>query len=831
MAPNYVAGVGSHQAKLLIVGEAPGRMENQYGKPFIGPSGELLDGFLFKAQISRHECYITNVVKYQPPMNDFEKLHLIGVDLEKSIEDLWENEIRQINPNCILAVGDRALNAICGLSGILNYRGSILLAKDGKTKVVPTIHPAALFEKAGDDESDRSKGGLEWTYIKLIESDVIRAVEESHSPTLNLPSRDLTIARNSLDVFRFFRTYDKLDKACMDIESINCVPVCIGFAFSRHHAISIPLLRSIGNIALTDMGINEITEVWREIDRQLRRLKLVGHNLMYDEYKLSLIGLSCPNVYSDTLIKTRVIFPELPIKKLHVLSSLWTREPYYKEEGKEFRLGKDKIDRLFLYNGKDCAVDFEVDEIQDGDLQALADTYSVPLVDYYYKYQMRKHKFYLAMSRNGFRVDLSRQKELLARYTQMENEVHTRLVAAIGDEINVKSYPQKYNLLYNVMKFKKLKKAPTSEDSIVRLMGNHCKGTKEKYKPILEDLLLESRIRDQKSKSINFTPDYDGRCKSAFNIIATETTRSSTGILKKPLRPKKMGLGFHTIPHHGKLGKDMRSMFITDPGKVFVKVDASQAEPRVVAVLCKDWELLKAFDNRVDIHRRTAGLIFGYTQRLELSPDFHHEAVDTMAKDSPERYTGKTVRNAGNYDVHKGTFMTTFNTNAQKYEINMSISEWRAGNMLEIFHAASPKIREVFHAEIKEAIDSTRVLIDPFGGVRIFNARFDDSLYKEAYANIPQRTVSHVVQGGALAIEDELNGDIEHMWMSEDHDALTMQVPANNWEPYARLMKKHIEVPVDFSVYCSLRRDYKLTIPGEVEMSETNYGAFQKVKL
>ncbi|MGI0021896.1 MAG: uracil-DNA glycosylase family protein, partial [Nitrososphaeraceae archaeon] len=409
--PNYIAGIGSVTPKLMIIGESPGKHEDEIGRPFVGPSGQILDNFLFKAGISRSECYINNVIKYRPPMNDWDKLHLIGVDVQQSIKELWDNEINLLKPNVILAIGNHALEAVTDVTGILNYRGSILQAKDGKTKVVPTIHPAALMQR-GYVAGEENKGGLEWTYIKLIESDITRAAEESLTRDLNLPVRNLTIANNSLDVFRFFREYEKLDKAVTDIESINCVPVCIGFAFSRYHAISIPLLKSIGNVQLTNMGDNELDEVWREIDRQLRRLKLIGHNLQYDEYKLGLIGFQCPNVYSDTLIKIRVIFPELPKKTLAVLASILTREPFYKEEGKEFRLGKDNISRLLLYNGKDCAVNFECDEVLEQDLIDLSKQYNLPLLNYYYKYMMRKHKFYLKMSNNGFRVDLPRQAEL-----------------------------------------------------------------------------------------------------------------------------------------------------------------------------------------------------------------------------------------------------------------------------------------------------------------------------------------------------------------------------------------------------------------------------------
>ena len=117
------------------------------------------------------------------------------------------------------------------------------------------------------------------------------------------------------------------------------------------------------------------------------------------------------------------------------------------------------------------------------------------------------------------------------------------------------------------------------------------------------------------------------------------------------------------------------------------------------------------------------------------------------------------------------------------------------------------------------------------GGVRIFNGRMDDSLYQEAYANIPQRTVAHLVQGAAIAIDKELNGDGEILWAEEKHDALYLQAPENNWEVYAKMMKKHMERSIDFRTYCTLKRDIELVIPCSVEVSRTNYASFEKVKI
>src|SRR5579863_10333458 len=774
--PNYVPGCGSVEPRLMIIGEAPGKHEDVQSTPFVGPTGGMLNDYLFKAGVKRSDCYITNVIKYRPPMNDLKKLHLIGVNLEDSVEDLWKNEISKLHPNIILCVGDLALEAVTGYSGILNYRGSLLLSKDGVTKAIGTIHPAALFNHSATDSED-SKGGLSWVWNKVIQADVQRAAEESLTAVLSLPQRTLSIAHNSLDLYRFFREYQNLDKAAVDIESINCVPVCIGFAFNKQHAISIPLLRSIGTNRLTDMGDSELDECWRMTDEQLKRCKIIGHNFMYDEYKLSLLGFECPNVYSDTLIKTRVIFPELPDKRLCVVSSLWTREPYYKDDGKEFKLGKMKIDNLLRYNARDCAVEKEVDENQEQDLDDLSTRFSVPLRDYYYNYCMAKHKFYLKLQMTGKRVDIERQKELNKKYSEMAKTIHEKITTAVGDDINVKSYPQMFDLLYKTMKFKVRRRDPTSEDTIISLMSS-CK--KKEQKEILSNILEERRIRDQKSRQISFSPDYDGRCKSAYNIMATETCRSSTGILKKPLRPKKIGLADHTISAHGRLGKDIKSMFLADEGMVIITADASQCQARIVAVLAEDWELLEAFD-KIDVHRRTAALMFGYTSRLELSPEFKHPIVDALPKDGAERFTGKKIRHAGNFDMKKHRLMLEFNTDAQKFEIPMDISEWKAGQLLDLFHAASPKLRSIFYRDIQDAINSSRVLIDPFGGVRVFNGRMDDSLYGEAYANIPQRTEAHLVQKAGLAIDEELKGDKAFLWSQEKHDSLTLQAPENNW--------------------------------------------------
>src|SRR5437762_5076662 len=77
MKANWIFGTGPSNAQLMIVGEAPGAEEERQGKPFVGPSGELVTELLESVGIKRSQVYITNVVKIRPPQNDLQLLDRI----------------------------------------------------------------------------------------------------------------------------------------------------------------------------------------------------------------------------------------------------------------------------------------------------------------------------------------------------------------------------------------------------------------------------------------------------------------------------------------------------------------------------------------------------------------------------------------------------------------------------------------------------------------------------------------------------------------------------------------------------------------------------------
>jgi uracil-DNA glycosylase family 4 len=312
--------------------------------------------FVTTAGIHRNDCYITNVVKFRPPENDLQRLNEIGVSLAQSVTDLHE-ELAVVRPNAVLALGNTALQALTGKTGIKVFRGSVLRSTDGKQKVISTYHPAHLLRQAGGEVADYAARA----YVIL---DFEKALRQAQFPDYLVPSRTLTVARNSLDVFRFIRQYDGKWKVAVDIETVKCIPVCVSLAFSRFHAISIPLLNLVDEKQREWVPPHELVQMWQFVGKVLDdpRFQLIGQNFKFDDQKLRSPCCFRPaNLYADTMLMAHTLYPEFPLG-LAFLASIWTEEPYYKTEGKEFNPKKDSYDRLYLYNAKDAAITYEVFE-------------------------------------------------------------------------------------------------------------------------------------------------------------------------------------------------------------------------------------------------------------------------------------------------------------------------------------------------------------------------------------------------------------------------------------------------------------------------------------
>lgn len=828
---NRVAGYGNPYSKLVILGEAPGATEDKTGEPFVGKSGEMLDRIFTELGHPswKSEFWTTNVFKYQPPNNNIKLIHEVCNPIQQYAE--LSNELQNINPNCILALGKTALEAVTSQTKLLQYRGSILYSDIGAYKVVASIHPANLvtFTKESEDESESfARYSYVWKWI--LASDIKKALHESGSNKLELVQRNLYSAKSSADVYNFIRRFrdSNRDRIFIDIETFGCtIPVCCSLAYSKHESISIPLIRNIKTLEITTQPTHDIAYNWYYLNKLFSDTLIAGQNLKFDQPKLEMYGFKFRGIKSDTSLKAWVLNPEIPFVNLGFLASLWSREPYWKDEGKEFAWGKHPVSRLLLYNAKDSAVDVEIDEELERELELLSQQYHTDLVDFYYSFIVPLHNFYSGIEKVGFRVDERQRNFLIDKYEVWESHLQMKIEVAVGREINLNSPKQVQELMYDKdsMGIKPIRKdMKTDEDTIAKILkankyGNH---TNE----VLSDILEIRRVKKTLSTYLYAMSDLDGRLRTQYRITGTETGRSSTAVLDEPVRAYKCGFAFQTLTKHGDIGADIRSYLIADEGFVFVNIDLSQAEARVVAVLSKDWDLLDAFDH-IDIHRRTAALAL-ITGRLNLSYEFDPVA-DILGKDSSERFIGKKVRHAGNYDMGAGEFLTNVIADCRRFGINFTMSPYGAGKAIENFHKASPNIRGVFHKEVRDCVDTTRALVMPMGGLRRFFERPSEKLYKEAFAQIPQNTVGQRLKRSGMEIVARKFPIFRSFPQGESHDALVFQMPRGEAKDICREIKPIMEQPISFRT-CSIQRDYDLIIPCDFEVGD-DYKDMSKLKL
>jgi uracil-DNA glycosylase family 4 len=135
---NAVPGEGQLAAKIMFIGEAPGRSEDEKGRPFVGAAGRILDDLLQKAGIERSQVFITNVVKCRPPNN-----RVPEEDEAAACRPYLDRQIALVKPKVICILGRTAYSSLLGGSSITTNRGKIV-EKAGQ-KYFLTFHPAAAI--------------------------------------------------------------------------------------------------------------------------------------------------------------------------------------------------------------------------------------------------------------------------------------------------------------------------------------------------------------------------------------------------------------------------------------------------------------------------------------------------------------------------------------------------------------------------------------------------------------------------------------------------------------------------------------------------------------
>lgn len=146
---SFVFGEGnSNQPQLMLIGEAPGALEEESGRPFVGKAGKNLDCFLSIINQSRGEIYITNAVKIRPTkVNSLgKKSNRTPSNVELKIFKPWLfEEIKQVDAKLIVTLGNISLKVLLSREANIGYFHGKMIKTQDKLSVFPLYHPAAII--------------------------------------------------------------------------------------------------------------------------------------------------------------------------------------------------------------------------------------------------------------------------------------------------------------------------------------------------------------------------------------------------------------------------------------------------------------------------------------------------------------------------------------------------------------------------------------------------------------------------------------------------------------------------------------------------------------
>lgn len=159
----FVFATGNPEAKLMLIGEAPGMEEERKGEPFVGKAGELLDKILQAMGLRRQDVYISNIVKYRPKTAEGEQGSANRKPTDREMKiclPIVLREISIIRPSVIVALGGTAIGGLIGDADarITQLRGKFL--DHAGVPVMPTFHPSYLLRQ--DEATQRREKRKLW---------------------------------------------------------------------------------------------------------------------------------------------------------------------------------------------------------------------------------------------------------------------------------------------------------------------------------------------------------------------------------------------------------------------------------------------------------------------------------------------------------------------------------------------------------------------------------------------------------------------------------------------------------------------------------------------
>jgi uracil-DNA glycosylase family 4 len=772
--PNQFPEMEIPSTKIAIIGEAPGEDEVTYGRPFVGRSGWVLDKLLQSARIPRVGCFVGNVCQERPPGNKIEKFLWHGPEIQNGLAAL-QTDLQRFKPNLCLLLGGTPLRAALGAKepGIGEYRGSLFRCSDVSSpmygfKCLATYHPSAIIKN--------------YEFKPYVRFDLERAREEGGSSVLNLPKRTLRVFITPEECCQRLDAILDGSTIALDIEGgIQQGMTCVSFAI---HPSDVFICH------FGKMAASEEAKVLRSIARVLEnpRVGKILQNALYDTFVFAwLHGILIRNIVHDTMLSGWEIYPEIR-KALEVQTSIWTREPFYKNdiESKDF-------EKFSEYCCRDSAVTYEIA------LRHMEVFKRRPSAKAHFDFNMRMLEPLLFIEFKGIRYD----KELAAKRHAQEvlelAQIESRMRSRLGYDLNPNSPQKTCAALYDQLKFPvQHPKEGNAYDKTKRTsdQGALLKLAKLTRDPFCFDILTW-RHHDGRKSALELLPDADSRTRGTYNPVG-----SVTGRVIASKSPTGRGMALQTVTN------DLKDLFLPDEGYYMFSCDLAGADGWTVAAECKalndptmldDYQFgLKPAKILALLYKHGPGVNRWTRQQLK-------EASKDVSEKGPEGwlyFACKRVQHGTNYLLKPPTMSQQILEDSYKKmgkPIYVPIEEC---DRLQKLYLSRYYGVPYWQNKVKQEVVSTGNLVSSSGHERRFFGRPDDDTWRKAVAQNPQHHTTYVLNQAILQLWDDKenwNGEKDRRLIEplhQVHDALVGQFPIPLTEWACPKIKSYFNNPI-----------------------------------
>ncbi|MEL0336914.1 MAG: DNA polymerase I [bacterium] len=483
-------------------------------------------------------------------------------------------------------------------NGLMNGRDKAFLSKELVTIIkdvdVDTNVENFLLKSFDQEALGKKFEELEFyallKYLAIDAPETFTKKEEKNYQTI----LDLKALKEMVDELKNAK-YVSIDLETTSVNPMIAEIVGISVSYNKNSAFYIPILypeKKKNNFGDNDLEV--ALSVMKEF-LENNDIRKVGQNIKYDALILYRHGVKVSNIFLDTMIAAHILNPAAKSYKLDALSIEFLN---YNMVPIEDLIGKGKdqitmdlvpLDKISYYAAEDADIVFQLAEIfapkleENGQLNFFADI-EMPLIDVLMK-----------MENEGVYVDEDLLNEMSLNIGERLDLLVKEIYNIAEEEFNINSTQQLAKILFDDLKLTQIKKRSTAENVLKELVNEHE----------LPELILSYRkLNKLKNTYIDALPasinKNTKRIHSTFNQTIAATGRLSS-----------TGPNFQNIPIRTVDGREIRKSFIAQQKNWGIfSADYSQIELRIMAHLSEDKELCKAFKDNLDIHDRTASLIY-----------------------------------------------------------------------------------------------------------------------------------------------------------------------------------------------------------------------------